>query len=379
MTERRREDLSRVESNAVVDVPTQALRQTLLDLVSVESPIGEERALAEHVEARLRASLGDAAVVRFEDNLIVRPRVRPGLPRIGLAGHLDTVATHHDGVPRIEGEKLYGAGASDMKSGLAIMIELVERLDLDTLPCELTLVFYAREEGPFEENMLGPVLDRFAHLHELDLAICLEPSDNRMQVGCMGSVHALAHFSGRTAHSARPWQGDNALFKAAEFIQMLAKREPHIVELCGHEYREVITPTLIHGGRARNIVPDEVELNVNYRFAPGRTPLEVAEELRELLGDLGRLEPTDLSPAGHPHTDHPLVQRLAASGVVAVERKQAWTDVARFDAAGVPAVNLGPGNNDQAHQRNEHVDLPLLDVGYAIFERFLLGLGDATG
>lgn len=360
-------------------VPTSAIRQTLLELVSVPSVIGKERALADHVEARLRASLGDEAVVRFEDNVIVRPRVRLGVPRIGLAGHLDTVATQHEGEPRIEGDRLYGAGASDMKSGLALMIELIERLDLDALPCELTLVFYAREEGPFEENMLGPVLDRYAHLHELDLAICLEPSDNRMQVGCMGSVHALAHFSGRTSHSARPWQGDNALFKAADFIQMLAKREPHIVKLCGHEYREVVTPTLIHGGRARNIVPDEVELNVNYRFAPGRTPHEVAEELRELLGDLGRLEPTDLAPAGHPHTHHPLVQRLAASGVVAVERKQAWTDVARFDAAGVPAVNLGPGNNDQAHQRNEYVDLPLLDVGYAIFERFLTGLGDTAG
>jgi len=371
MTERGREDLSRAERGARGVVPTEALRRTLLELVSVQSPIGEERALADHVEARLRASLGDEAVVRFEDNLVVRPRVRPGLPRIGLAGHLDTVRTHHEGVPRIEGERLFGAGASDMKAGLAIMLELVERLDLDALPCELTLVFYAREEGPFEENMLGPVLNHFAHLHELDLAVCLEPSDNRMQVGCMGSVHALAHFSGRTSHSARPWQGENALFKAAEFIQMLAKREPHVVELAGHEYREVITPTLIHGGRARNVVPDEVELNVNYRFAPGRTPLEVAEELRELLGDLGTLEPTDLAPAGRPHTDHPLVKQLAAAGVVAVERKQAWTDVARFDAAGVAAVNLGPGNGAQAHQRNEYVDLPLVDEGYAIFERFV--------
>ncbi|NOY94627.1 MAG: succinyl-diaminopimelate desuccinylase [Deltaproteobacteria bacterium] len=362
-----------------MSVPTQALRQTLLELVRIESPIGEERALADQVERRLHASLGDAAVTRFEDNLVVRPRVREGLPRIGLAGHLDTVRTHHEGVARIEGERLFGAGASDMKAGLAIMLELTERLDLDALPCELTLVFYAREEGPYEENMLGPVLDRFAHLRELDLAVCLEPSDNRMQVGCMGSVHALAHFSGRTAHSARPWQGENALFKAAEFIQTLAAREPHVVNLFGHEYREVITPTLIHGGRARNIVPDEVEVNVNYRFAPGRTPLKVAEELRELLGDLGRLEPTDLAPAGHPHTDHPLVRRLAECGVVAVERKQAWTDVARFDAAGVAAVNLGPGNGAQAHQRNEYVDLPLVDEGYGIFERFLTGLSDFAG
>lgn len=350
------------------------LHQTLLDLTAIPSPIGEEEALCDHVEARLSASLGADVVERFHHSLIVRPRLRPGLPRIGLVGHLDTVRTAHDGPARIEGDLLYGAGASDMKSGLAVMIELVENIDLDTLPCELTLVFYEREEGPFDDNMLGPILEQKRHLHELDLAICLEPSDNRLQLGCMGSVHATLTFHGRTAHSARPWQGENAFFKLAPFLEELSRREPHIVEVDGFQFREVLSPTLVRGGRGRNIIPDAVELNVNYRFAPGRTPEQIVEELQAMVGDRATVEATDLSPAGKPHRNHPLVQKLAASGVVAVEQKQAWTDVARFDALGVPAVNFGPGNNAQAHQPNECTELHLLDEGYAIVERFLRSL-----
>ncbi len=349
------------------------LAQTLLSLCRIPSPIGEEAALCDWVEERLHGRLSAAEVVRHHDSLVARVAVHPGRPRIGLVGHLDTVRTHHDGPPRIEGDLLYGSGASDMKSGLALMLELAERVPHDALP-DLTLVFYEREEGPFAENMLGPLLERFDLLRELDLAVCLEPSDNRLHLGCMGSVHATLVFHGRTSHSARPWQGDNAITKAAPLLGELGARAPKDVVEDGFTYREVITPTMASGGRARNIVPDRFEVNVNYRFAPGRTPEQVVEDLRAIVGARAEVLPTDLSPAGHPHASHPLVQKLEASGVRAVEPKQAWTDVARFDAIGVPAVNLGPGINAQAHQQNEHTALSLLDEGYAIFERFLRGV-----
>lgn len=349
----------------------QALQQTLLDITRIPSPIGEEKALCDHIEQRLVAALGAGAVTRFHDSLIVRVTERPGQPKIGLVGHLDTVRTHHDGEPRVEGHRLYGSGSSDMKSGLAVMIELAERLDRGAIPFDLTMVFYEREEGPFEENRLGPILEAFEGLRGLDLAICLEPSDNEMQLGAMGSVHATVTFVGRSAHSARPWQGDNALYKAARFVTELERREPHEVTIDGHTFKEVLTPTLMQGGRARNVVPDHAEINLNYRFAPGRTPVAAFEELVSLVGDSGRIEATDLSPAGRPHANHPLIKALANCGVTAVKTKRAWTDVARFDAIGVPAVNLGPGINSQAHQPNEYTDLDLLTQGYAIFERFL--------
>jgi succinyl-diaminopimelate desuccinylase len=355
--------------------PTAALRETLLQITQIDSPIGEERALCDHVQARLQARLGAASVERFFDSLVVRVTQRPGAPRIALVGHLDTVRTVHDGPARIEGERLYGAGAADMKSGLAVMLELADRIDRAQLPCELSLVFYEREEGPFAENRLGPMLDHFESLRQLDLSICLEPSNNKLQLGCMGSVHATVRFRGRTAHSARPWQGDNALYKALPFLQLLAARPPHDVRLDGHLFREVLSATLAQTtGRGRNVIPDEFDINVNYRFAPPRKPEDAVADLVSLVGDAATVEPVDLSPAGRPHAQHPLVQKLAAAGVAAVETKQAWTDVARFDALGVPAVNFGPGTQDQAHQRNEYTELGLLDDGYAILWRFLHSL-----
>jgi succinyl-diaminopimelate desuccinylase len=256
------------------------------------------------------------------------------------------------------------------------MIELVERLDLKALPCDLTLIFYEREEGPFEENRLGPILDTHPDLHELDLAVCLEPSDNQMQLGAMGSIHATLTFLGRTAHSARPWQGDNALYKAASFIGMLAQREPRDVELDGYVFREVMTPTVVQGGGPRNVVPGQADLNVNYRFAPGRTPEEAFAELRKLAGEHCKIQATDLSPAGHPHATDRYIQHLMRCGVNGVRSKQAWTDVARFDAIGVPGVNLGPGTAAQAHQPNEYTELDHLLDGYAIFERFFAKTDD---
>ena len=354
-----------------------ALCDTLLALTRIPSPIGEEAELCDHVEERLSASLGSDAITRFHDSLIVHAAQRPNAPKIALVGHLDTVRTQHDGPVRVEGNRLYGAGAADMKSGLAIMIELVERLDLNALPCDLTLIFYEREEGPFEENRLGPILDTHPDLHELDLAVCLEPSDNQMQLGAMGSVHATLTFVGRTAHSARPWQGDNALFKVADFVQTLAQREPHDVEIDGYVFREVMTPTVLRGGGPRNVVPGKAELNVNYRFAPGRTPEEALAELRELAGEHCRIQATDLSPAGRPHANDSFIQHLMRCGVNGVRSKQAWTDVARFDAIGVPGVNLGPGTAAQAHQPNEYTELDKVLEGYAIFERFFAKTDDS--
>lgn len=351
-----------------------SLERTLLELVRVPSPIGEEQAICDRVERRLVDRLGGGAVVRHEHSLLVRANDRPGLPRVCLGGHFDTVRTAHDGPPRVEGDRLYGAGAADMKAGLSVMLELLDRLDLDALPCDLTLVFYEREEGPFEENMLGPLIEGFDVLRQMDLAIMLEPSDNALQLGCMGSVHATVVFEGRTAHSARPWQGDNAIVKAAPFLLEIGQHPVREVDVDGHLFRDLITPTLASGGRARNVVPDRFEVNLNYRFAPGRTPEQVVEHIRELVAGRAEVVPTDLSPAGSPHASHPLVRHLATCGVTGVQSKQAWTDVARFDSVGVPAVNLGPGTAAQAHQRNEWTSLPQLAEGYAILERFLTTL-----
>jgi succinyl-diaminopimelate desuccinylase len=349
------------------------LDETLLELCAIASPIGEERSLCDAVQARL-SKLDLAAPIRRYGDSIVVPVTRGRGPRVALVGHLDTVRTEN-GPARIDGDRCFGSGASDMKSGLAVMIALAETLRPEALRCDLTLVFYAREEGPFAENELGPVLDRDPELAAVDVAVCMEPSDNKLHLGCVGSIHATVSFRGRTAHSARPWEGDNAITQAGAFLAELRALGPKESRIEGLTYRTVTTVTQAKdGGRGRNVVPDLFVLNLNRRFAPDVSLEEARQDLVALVGGRAEIEFTDLSPAAKPSAEHPLVQALMASGVRAVEPKQAWTDVARFAARGVAAVNFGPGENAQAHQKNESTSLALLHDGYAITARWLLGI-----
>jgi succinyl-diaminopimelate desuccinylase len=345
------------------------LTETLLWLCKIPSPIGEEAELCTAVSERLdRVPL--AGAIRRYGNSIVVPLTRgTGGPHVALVGHLDTVRTDHDLPARIEDDKLYGAGASDMKSGLALMMDVAERGTRP--PLDLTLVFYAREEGPFAENELGPVLEQDPELGKVGIAVCLEPSDNRLQLGCAGSVHGTFKFRGRTAHSARPWEGENAIHKSAAFLARIGALKPERTQIDGLEWALVTTATMAKGGRARNIVPDLFEVNVNCRFGPDRTLEQAKAHLIALAAGEADVEFVDEAPPALPFRSHPLVEALAQSGVTAVEPKQAWTDVARFSALGVPAVNFGPGINSQAHQRNEWTSLRLLEGGKEILSRWL--------
>jgi succinyl-diaminopimelate desuccinylase len=350
------------------------LVDTLLWLCSIPSPTGEERALCDAVAARLERSPLAAPVRRFGDSLVVPVSRGTGGPRLALAGHLDVVRTSHDGPVRVEGDRVYGPGASDMKSGLALLLDLLEGDPAACRRADLTFVFYAREEGPFLENELGPVLEQDPELRAADLAVCLEPSDNKLSLGASGSIQAGVTFHGRTAHSARPWQGENAIQKAGPFLTELDRLPAREVVLEGLTYRSVTSVTLAQGGRARNIIPDAFELNVNHRFAPDRTLEQAQRDVEALVAGRASIEWRDLSPSAPPHATHPLVVALREAGVPAVEPKQAWTDVARFASLGIPAVNWGPGDNAQAHQRNEWTSIPKLVEGRRILLRWLGGL-----
>src|SRR6478609_8821425 len=324
-----------------------SLAETLLWLCKIPSPIGEEREICDRVSERLNQVRLAAPIRRYGESIVVPLTRGTGGPHVALAGHLDVVRTVHEGPARIEGDRLYGAGAADMKSGLSLMLDIAEN---PTRPnVDLTLVFYAREEGPFAENELGPVLAQDPELSKVDVAVALEPSDNRLQLGCSGSLHATVRFRGRTAHSARPWQGENAIHKAAGFLHRLSNLQPVRSEIEGLEWSAVTSATLAQGGRARNIIPDLFEVNVNHRFGPDRSLDRAKDHVRELVAGEADVEFVDEAPPALPFRHHPLVEALAHSGVTSVEPKQAWTDVARFSAIGVPAVNFGPGTNSQAH------------------------------
>jgi succinyl-diaminopimelate desuccinylase len=361
----------------------EALAARAEALCAIPSPIGEERAICDEVERWARA--GFAAVRRVKNSLVVladgpAPAGGPAdapdrRPLVVLAGHLDTVPIHADDAgkaPARAAGKLVAPGASDMKSGVAVAMELAARLPRAGRFCDLALVLYSREEGPFVENELGDVLREAGEIRGAALAVCLEPTDNRLMLGCVGSIHATLTFTGRSAHSARPWQGDNAAHKAGDLLADLARTEPREATSGGLVYREVMSVTRIEAGRARNVLPDRCVLNVNFRFAPDKSIDAAAEEVRRYGERFGAsVELADLSPACPAYADHPLVERLRQRAEAAVEPKQAWTDVARLAAAGIPAVNFGPGATSQAHQQGEWVELSALEDCYRMLERFL--------
>jgi succinyl-diaminopimelate desuccinylase len=354
----------------------EALAARTEALCAVRSPIGAEKPLCDQLEAWARGRF--PGVRRVENSLVVMvdPPGPAGSarPLVALCGHLDTVPVHQGdaGPPLREGGRIVAPGASDMKSGLAVALEIAERVARAGRFADLALVLYSREEGPFLENELGPVLARSTEIARADLAICLEPTDGKLALGCVGSLHATLTFSGRSAHSARPWQGENAVHRAGALLVELASRAPRETTSGGLPFREVLSVTRIEGGRARNVVPDQCTLNLNFRFAPDRSVDEAAREVDELARRFGaEAEITDRSPACPAFVDHPLVVRLRDRASLDVEPKQAWTDVARLAAAGIPAVNFGPGATAQAHQRGEWVEVAAIERAYRALERFL--------
>ncbi|HYI00024.1 succinyl-diaminopimelate desuccinylase [Hyalangium sp.] len=351
------------------------LAQSTLELCRISSPIGHEGPIADHVERWALGRFPREAVSRVGHSLVVG-RLDDPRPTVALVGHLDTVPAHpHDGPPRIDGERVFGLGASDMKGGLAVMMALAEDLPLRELPVSLALILYEREEGPYLESGLGPLFDKVPELKRVRFGIAMEPTDGLVQVGCVGTLHATLKFTGRSAHSARPWQGENAIHKAGPLLTELLARQRVEVVHAGFPFFEVMSVTLAHGGRARNVVPDTLELNLNYRFAPGKSLEQAQEDVRALVAGRAELTFTDLSPSGRVCADNPLYQRLLAATGLPAASKQAWTDVARFGEWGVDAVNYGPGETAQAHQANESAPIPALAVAYEKLAAFLKGTG----
>ena len=345
------------------------LGNLLLDLLGMPCVTGEEGPVAGWLEQRYAAQR-----VRRAGNSVVVGGEADGRPVVLLVGHTDVVPpTPVDIQGRREGDRIVGRGASDMKSGLAVAMSCFEDAGLRRGPYDLVLVAYAGEEGAHAGNELGPVLAAMPDLTAAALAIVLEPTDLQVHLGCMGALHAEVTFTGRAAHSARPWQGENALTKAGVFLQHLHEREPADVTVDGLLFREVMTATQAWTDNARNVVPDAFTVNVNYRFAPDKDLAQAEAQLRAVVGAGPRVVVTDQAPAGKPRRGDRLVEEFVTSVGADVAPKQAWTDVARFSEAGVPALNYGPGVTAQAHQAGEYVPEHNLTVARDALASFLSG------
>ncbi len=309
--------------------------------------------------------------------LFLGPKVRRvDAPFVVLAGHVDTVPPAGAMVPGVrEPSAVVGRGSSDMKAGLAVMLEVAERLARDPSASDLDVgfLFFGREELPITESAVLPLFERCAAAAAVDLAIVMEPTDNAIEVGCLGNLNALITIEGTAAHSARPWLGDNAIHTAIATLASLADLPDRDVEIDGLMFREVVNVTTIEGGVAANVIPDLVRATVNYRYAPTHAPHDAEARLRELLGTDPRIqvEVVGNAPPGPVNVRNPLVGRLRAAGSLTLGPKQAWTPVAEFATIGVDAVNFGPGHPQYAHRDDERVDVAAIVRSFEVLHRFL--------
>jgi len=354
------------------DLATRLAERTL-ELVNIPSESRHEAEIAAHVRSLVPASF--ESEYEAEDAFVWTSARREGRPLVVLAGHYDTVPAQENVPGRIEDGHVAGLGASDMKGGLAVMLELARTLDEEGVrpDIDLALLAFGKEELPAEFSPLPALFDASRIVHEAELAILLEPTDCTIQAGCLGNMNARITFHGVSGHSARPWTAENAIDKALEGLRPYAAIQPRPVEIGGLTFTEVASVTQIEGGIATNVIPDRVEANVNFRYAPDRSSAEADAYLRSLLPEGAGYEHMGDSPPARVVTDSPLVQRLRAAGELELEPKQAWTNVADFTMRGIDAVNFGPGATRYAHRRDERVEIAALERAFTALWRFVTG------
>jgi len=338
-------------------LPAVELTRRLVDLESVS---GHEGPIADAVETALRA-LPHLTVLRDGDAVIARTALGRS-SRVVIAGHLDTVPVNGNLPSRLEsgsdGDVLWGRGTVDMKGGCAVMLALAASIAEPVV--DVTWVFYDHEEVDSSLNGLGRVARNHPELLAADFAILGEPTGGEVEGGCNGTLRADVRTRGRRAHSARSWMGDNAIHSLAPVLAVLAAYRPESIEVDGLVYREGLNAVGISGGVAGNVIPDEAVVTINYRFAPSRDAAQAEGVVREIFAGF-EVEVTDVAAGARPGLDDPIAQAFMAAVGGDAKPKYGWTDVARFAALGIPAVNYGPGDPLLAHADDERVPVDQIE------------------
>jgi succinyl-diaminopimelate desuccinylase len=361
--------MSLLKSTPHLDLGTDIVTLTAA-VCDIESVSGDEKHLADAVEAALRR-LPHLQVMREGNTVIARTDL--GRPeRVVLAGHIDTVPlTNPPNLPvhRV-GESLVGRGTCDMKGGVAVALRLAALL---TEPVrDITYVFYDCEEVEAERNGLARVGRAHPELLQADFAVLLEPTDGLIEGGCKGTLRVEVTASGKAAHSARPWNGHNAIHEAMTILGRLVAYDPQTIEVDGLDYREALNAVGIRGGIAGNVIPDECVVTVNYRFAPSTSGAQALAHVRELF-DGYAVKLTDTADGARPGLHLPAAKAFVDALGLPVQAKEGWTDVALFSSLSIPAVNFGPGDPSWAHHDQEHCPVQqLVDAEEALL-RWLSG------
>ena len=335
----------------VLDLTVDAVALTEA-LVDIESVSRNEGPLADAIEAELRA-LDHLEVTRIGNSIVARTDLGHG-ERVVIAGHIDTVPVHDNLPSRNDGTYLHGLGTCDMKGGVAVALRLAAGVPAPNR--DVTYVFYECEEIEAVHNGLRRIAEDRPDLVEADFAILMEPSDGVVEAGCQGTMRVEVTTYGERAHSARAWRGVNAIHRATPVLERLTAYQPRMPLIDGLTYHEGLNAVGISGGVAGNVLPDRCTVSVNYRFAPDRSEEEAESYLRSFF-DGYDVQVADSAPGALPGLDRPAAKEFVAAVGGTVNPKFGWTDVARFSALGVPAVNFGPGDPMLAHKQEEFVPL----------------------
>jgi succinyl-diaminopimelate desuccinylase len=319
-------------------------------LVDVESVSGGEREIADLIEAAV-VKVPWLEVWRHENSIVARTDVGRS-ERVVIAGHIDTVPVNGNLPSRLHGDLLYGLGSCDMKGGVAVALLLAASIEAPTR--DVTYVFYEAEEVEADRNGLGLIAGVRPELLAGDFAVLMEPSNAGVEAGCQGTMRVDVTTSGKRAHSARAWHGVNAIHAAGAILDRLAEYVPRQPVIDGLTYREGLNAVGIAGGVAGNVIPDACTVSVNYRFAPDRSEDDAAAHMREVFDGFD-LVVVDSAPGAQPGLDRPAAAAFVEAVGGSARPKFGWTDVSRFSALGIPAVNFGPGDPELAHSQAEHV------------------------
>jgi succinyl-diaminopimelate desuccinylase len=348
-----------------LDLDGAALTAALVDISSVS---GAEGPLADAIEVAL-SGLAHLHLER-EGNVIIARTSLGRAQRVILAGHIDTVPAAANLPSRLDGPRLYGCGTTDMKSGVAVQLRLAA-----TVPepvHDVTYVFYDCEEVEAARNGLRLLSSSRPELLAGDFAILLEPTSGDIEGGCQGTLRATVTVPGQRAHTARSWMGVNAIHSAGAVLDVLRAYEPRSPVVGGLQYREGLNAVGISGGVAGNVLPDECVITVNYRFAPDRSVAEAADHVRSVFASWP-VTIVDSAGGARPGLTEPAAAAFAEAVGGTVRAKLGWTDVARFDALGIPAVNYGPGIPEIAHTAGEYVELAKIAQCEARLRAWLTG------
>ena len=336
------------------------LVELTMDLCNIESVSGSEKQLADAIERAL--ALPHLRVLR--DGNAVVASTNSGKPRVLIAGHIDTVPVANNlpsQLHHFEREQvIVGRGSVDMKGGVAVMLKLAS--ELVSPRYDISWIFYDNEEVDSSKNGLGRLAQNHPELLKGEFAILCEPTSALVEGGCNGTLRALIRTKGVKAHSARPWMGENAIHKATPILQKLSSFEPQTIAVDGLEYRESLNAVSIKAGIAGNVIPDLCEVEINYRFAPSKNAQAAKAQIEDLFSGF-EIEFVDVAEGARPGLDTELARQFLAATATTARPKYGWTDVARFSALGIPAINFGPGDPSLAHADNENLPVGhLFDV-----------------